>query len=25
VFLESLPPYRVTQEIRDVESFFAGS
>jgi ATP-dependent DNA helicase DinG len=23
VFLESLPPYRVTQEIGDVENFFA--
>ena len=24
VFLESLPPYRVTRDIRDVENFFAG-
>jgi len=24
VFLESLPPYRITQEIRDVEDFFGG-
>ncbi|MGB9144698.1 MAG: helicase C-terminal domain-containing protein, partial [Acidobacteriaceae bacterium] len=23
IFLESLPPYRVTREIRDVEAFFA--
>jgi ATP-dependent DNA helicase DinG len=25
IFLESLPRYRVTQEIRDVEAFFATS
>jgi ATP-dependent DNA helicase DinG len=24
IFLESLPPYRITQEIRDVERFFGG-
>jgi ATP-dependent DNA helicase DinG len=23
VFLESLPPYRITQDITDVEAFFA--
>ena len=23
IFLESLPPYRLTQEIADVEQFFA--
>jgi ATP-dependent DNA helicase DinG len=25
IFLESLPPYRLTQEITDVEEFFAVS